>query len=790
MRWLSWLRRPLTLIGARAPTQQHGVNAAAPEAFTPSPLRARPCSASSASSEDSFVTARSRAAGLLSPEAAEEGENFFSPDSSPPARRRQQQRRRAATATATDAAAAAEASPSASTSTTTTTSSRRQQPPRTAKKGTMSGASEGSVPLARPCSTVVVLSSSSSESEDDDGETESAERGGAGEEGEGEQQQQPRAARRALTFPAADQQQQQQQQEPLSTLPSLAAALPGTTTATTTTGTTTRKKKKSSSSSGTTTTTTTTSALPPPPSLPNLASLVLTPVRGGRTVDGGADPYSLPPSPSASASLLDLNLNERKSSKERRGGRRGGSGGGGESSGGEEDAGSSQILLSSDSEEGGGDDDDDDEESSDESEWRPRKGKENNAEASDDESDDGSDDGSDTSLPLTHTALAAPAPPKSAAAFRRVRAARAAELYAKYNERAFGNRLPRNVSVSWSARLRTTAGLTHFTRLKPKKKSNVSSFSSASSALPPASTSAAAAPAQPDPGLYVEGRGARIELSTKVIDSEGVSFFLFFEPFFFFVRAREQERERERERKNSLFFPAFTPSSTPPNPQPTHQPKTQRLAATLLHEMCHVAAWTLDAQAKPPHGPHFQRWASAAERALPGVPSVRTCHSYRVHAPHAWRCAGKNDARSGGLLDFSGPSGSDSGCGQVYRRHSRSIDVARHACGVCKGKLVYVGKLGADGKPLEAAKGGNGGSGGGALQQQQQQQNNNSGSSPPCDPDKRLCGLRRRALRARQEAGTERDQPRRGDAEDRRRVEGGEGGAAGAGGSSSRGELE
>ena len=44
------------------------------------------------------------------------------------------------------------------------------------------------------------------------------------------------------------------------------------------------------------------------------------------------------------------------------------------------------------------------------------------------------------------------------------------------------------------------------------------------------------------------------------------------------------------------------------------------------------------------------------------------------------------------------------GCGQVYRRHSRSIDCAMHACGVCKGKLVYVGKLGPDGKPLGGGK--------------------------------------------------------------------------------------
>ena len=146
--------------------------------------------------------------------------------------------------------------------------------------------------------------------------------------------------------------------------------------------------------------------------------------------------------------------------------------------------------------------------------------------------------------------------------------------------------------------------------------------------------------------------------------------------------------------------------------------------------MCHVAAWTLDAQSKPPHGPHFQTWAARAARALPGVPSVKTCHSYRVHAPHAWRCAGKGGTGSSSAAAralLGGASTSDAanldlrgGCGQVYRRHSRSIDVARHACGVCKGRLVYEGKLGPDGRPLAGSSKARGGEKG-ALRQQQNQ---------------------------------------------------------------------
>ena len=41
-----------------------------------------------------------------------------------------------------------------------------------------------------------------------------------------------------------------------------------------------------------------------------------------------------------------------------------------------------------------------------------------------------------------------------------------------------------------------------------------------------------------------------------------------------------------------------------------------RLRCTLLHELCHVAAWTLDHVRKPPHGPHFKLWASRYDAPL------------------------------------------------------------------------------------------------------------------------------------------------------------------------------
>jgi hypothetical protein len=92
----------------------------------------------------------------------------------------------------------------------------------------------------------------------------------------------------------------------------------------------------------------------------------------------------------------------------------------------------------------------------------------------------------------------------------------------------------------------------------------------------------------------------------------------------------------------------------------------ERLRITLLHEMCHAAAWLIDGELKPPHGPAFWRWANRAHARLPlGAPeaAISTCHSYSIHKPHEFAC-------------------SNTTCGITYHRYSRrGIDVARHRCG-------------------------------------------------------------------------------------------------------------
>jgi len=107
-----------------------------------------------------------------------------------------------------------------------------------------------------------------------------------------------------------------------------------------------------------------------------------------------------------------------------------------------------------------------------------------------------------------------------------------------------------------------------------------------------------------------------------------------------------------------------------------------KLRNTLCHELCHVAAWLIDHTAKPPHGAVFKKWAAAAMAVYPSL-SITTCHQYKIHHAFRWQCAE---------------------CSKEYGRHSNSIDVTRQVCGVCKGKLVSLGKFKPDGTPAAARK--------------------------------------------------------------------------------------
>ena len=95
-----------------------------------------------------------------------------------------------------------------------------------------------------------------------------------------------------------------------------------------------------------------------------------------------------------------------------------------------------------------------------------------------------------------------------------------------------------------------------------------------------------------------------------------------------------------------------------------------RLASTLLHEMCHAGQFLIDDVTKPPHGPAFQKYVSLVNRFYPHL-QITTCHNYEIKYSYAWACT----------MGF---------CGCVIGRHSRSVDVVKHVCGKCKGKLMEI----------------------------------------------------------------------------------------------------
>jgi predicted SprT family Zn-dependent metalloprotease len=87
-----------------------------------------------------------------------------------------------------------------------------------------------------------------------------------------------------------------------------------------------------------------------------------------------------------------------------------------------------------------------------------------------------------------------------------------------------------------------------------------------------------------------------------------------------------------------------------------------RLRDTLLHEMCHVAVFTLptvfaNRNAKP-HGTEFWHWANTVNRTIPDAVNDR-CHSYEIFKPYQFRCTNKE-------------------CNQLFERHSKKgLDIEK-----------------------------------------------------------------------------------------------------------------
>jgi hypothetical protein len=150
-----------------------------------------------------------------------------------------------------------------------------------------------------------------------------------------------------------------------------------------------------------------------------------------------------------------------------------------------------------------------------------------------------------------------------------------------------------------------------------------------------------------------------------------------------------------------------------------------KLRSVLAHEMCHVAAWALDREFERPHGPAFYAWAQRFAAREPGM-AIQRCHSYEVFKPFRWQCSaagwGARRVEAEGLprpahrrAAFGRPAAAAPSCGltpgrrrrrrrrcgKLYERHKRTIDEQRHACGVCKARLRFLGKFGRDGRLVD-----------------------------------------------------------------------------------------
>jgi len=96
----------------------------------------------------------------------------------------------------------------------------------------------------------------------------------------------------------------------------------------------------------------------------------------------------------------------------------------------------------------------------------------------------------------------------------------------------------------------------------------------------------------------------------------------------------------------------------------------ERLLNVVAHEFCHLANFMVSNIKDQPHGAQFKVWGKKCSDAFGhrGV-EVTTKHSYHIDYKYIWTCT--NDM-----------------CSHEFKRHSKSIDPARHSCGVCRGKLA------------------------------------------------------------------------------------------------------
>ncbi|VEN63452.1 unnamed protein product [Callosobruchus maculatus] len=97
-----------------------------------------------------------------------------------------------------------------------------------------------------------------------------------------------------------------------------------------------------------------------------------------------------------------------------------------------------------------------------------------------------------------------------------------------------------------------------------------------------------------------------------------------------------------------------------------------RLRDTLVHELCHAAAWIINGVSDG-HGKYWKSWAYKAMSTFPELPPIKRCHDYVLNTKYTYKCTG---------------------CGYSIGRHTKSLDTERKRCGHCYGKFeVLINKV-------------------------------------------------------------------------------------------------
>ncbi|XP_077984599.1 uncharacterized protein LOC144439202 [Glandiceps talaboti] len=105
----------------------------------------------------------------------------------------------------------------------------------------------------------------------------------------------------------------------------------------------------------------------------------------------------------------------------------------------------------------------------------------------------------------------------------------------------------------------------------------------------------------------------------------------------------------------------------------------ERVRDTLIHELCHAAAWYVYG-AQDGHGRYWKFWTRKANLVHRELPIISRCHTYQINTKYNYQCMR---------------------CGTRIGRHSKSLDLKKFCCGVCGGQFHLLPTLRKDGTPAK-----------------------------------------------------------------------------------------